>query len=190
MGGGPVQCSARIRRAALGSASRLTCEIAPKCVQLASRQVIDGLRFDSARSRRHARSRSPSIARRIMYRASSPGLILSPLPLSVAHASSNAVSSIASVVGLRNPLLRTCIGRPHRGCRIATPSRFNRNIVGTLGAMRVYDGHLRSSLTKRSIGIYGDPINIAARMEEAAGAHGGWIAGSRERAQHQLGRRR
>ncbi len=26
--------------------------------------------------------------------------------------------------------------------------------------------------TKRSIGIYGDPINIAARTEEAARAHG------------------
>src|SRR6266550_3619876 len=81
--------------------------------------MVAGISSPSARSCSRTGSRSPSIARWQIRRASSLGLILLlPLLLSVIHASSKAVSRITSVSGSKVPLPSPSMFPPYgRGCQ-------------------------------------------------------------------------
>jgi len=76
-----------------------------RSLDFACRHIVAGASAESARSWRRTGSSSPSVARRKMHRASSPGLTLSlPLNLMVNQVSSNAASRTASVFGSKDPL--------------------------------------------------------------------------------------
>ena len=92
--------------------------------QLASRQDVGGIKPSIAPSCRRTGSRSPSMARRSIERASSSGLIDElPIALSVNHASSNAVSSTTSVCGSKRAVVEPVQAPPsprYRVCRCPT----------------------------------------------------------------------
>src|SRR5215813_3585403 len=91
----------------------------PKSWQPLKVQIVAGINSPSARSCSRAGSRSPSIARWHIRRASSSGLMVAlPLLLRVIHASSKAVSRITRVSGAKDPLPIPSMFPPNdRGCQ-------------------------------------------------------------------------